>query len=124
MTVTDQIKIEKIVRFLQRNGFDHLPEDILVDGIIRTIKSDCYVVIEDNVGISAMAWFDVIGWDAHVKRAIVREDLRFKHLLKYMIVLAWKKFPFLKRIVFERLGKYPKRLPRIYDMKDFFKGGR
>lgn len=123
MTAQDKVNIDRIVGFLYRNGYDHLPESILRDGIIRTIESNCYVIVEDRLGIAAMSWFDIVGWDAHVKRAIVREDVRNKGLIKYMITLAWQKFPFLKRMTFERLKKYPKRLPKIYELSDFFKGG-
>ena len=123
MTANDLVNVDRIVGFLYRNGYDHLPENILRDGVIRTVESNCYVVVEDRFGIAAMSWFDIVGWDAHVKRAIVREDVRNKGLIKYMIVLAWQKFPFLKRMTFERLAKYPNRLPKIYELSRFFKGG-
>lgn len=122
ISVQDQINIDRIVSFLMRNGYDHLPEDILKDGVRKTIESNLFVVVEDRIGIAGITWFDIIGFDAHVKRVFIREDLRGSGLLKYLIVLGWKKFPFLKRITFERLTKYPDRLPRIYELKSFFKG--
>ena len=123
MTVQDRINIDRIVSFLYRHGYDHLPHDILHNGVVKTIKSGCFVIVEDKLGIAAMTWFDIIGWDAHVKNAIIREDLRHQHMLKYLVALAWHKFPHLKRVTFERLKKYPKRLPKIYELSSFFKGG-
>lgn len=114
---------ERVVEFVaEHSGFDR---ETLKKTIPTYAERNTYVVLADNKReIAAVCVWDNCGTTAKVGELVIRPDMRNPKVVKLVASLAWKKFPFLKDLEFDRERKYPDRKPRAYSFSRFIGGSK
>lgn len=85
----------------------------------KYFESGTFLAEYDGSGIKFLCLFSINGDTLEVDEVTVRPDIRSFKTIKYATILAIKKFPFINKISFERLRKYPERKVRTYDIYSF-----
>lgn len=110
-------EIQEIIDFVQKNykvPYENMED--LKKAIEGHIKYGTFVVLRDDKGIAAVCRWNIKSTVAHVIDLVIRKDLRGKGLIKYVVTLGWKKFPFLKWVIFEREQKRDNTESKYYPM--------
>jgi hypothetical protein len=115
--------IEEITDFIIKYS-SYIHRDKIKEFIQKHIEyNTCMYLTDKNGEIAAVVRWNVIdnGRVAHVLDLIIREDFRNNGMIKTLLIKGLMKFPTVRYLSWERLGKYPKRKPRIYSIWEILK---
>jgi hypothetical protein len=91
-----------IAKFYIDNGYDPSTIKSLTESIEGHLKYNTIIVKQDDLGIYAVARWNIHGTVAHILDVAVRKDKRGDYILQEMITEGINKFPYATHIMFRR----------------------
>jgi hypothetical protein len=92
---------------------------VLSSDLDEAIESGSYVAMFDDLGLTTILVFKVLGQKAYVNYAVIRPDMRGLGGVGLLTSLAHDKFPNLQYVAYHRLFKYPNRPVRFTHINRF-----
>lgn len=105
-------QVRAIVKFLKESGKTQGNEG-LVEAILKHDEYGTHEIIWKDKEIIAYCKYNVEGDTCVVFDAAVKENFRFKSLLKLMLINGLKKFPYITKLRYER------ELKKRKDLREF-----
>ena len=109
----------KLIDFIQENAPNYQDRDLIENSIKKHIRYGTYDFEIDNKGeyIFACSW-NVKGDTALITELIIAKKYKGIRTIKWIIARNWGKFPYVRKIEWDRELKYPERKRRQYLIKE------
>jgi hypothetical protein len=100
------------------------PTEDIEKQVANHLKYGTYSIAFSEGRLVGILRFNVNGLTAEGLDCVVHPDYSMKSVFKYLLLAAWKKFPYVRYVTFERLSKYPFREPRFYELQKLISKAR
>ena len=113
MAVQEYTEFDELIKFIK--SYIYYLDETRIDIIKKHIEYGTFDCEKDEKGFRyAVRWnISQSGTICDVLDMCVREDLRRRDLLRYVIAKNWTKFPYMKFLRFSRALKYKQKDPKI-----------
>jgi hypothetical protein len=114
-TLLQQFYADRVIDFIKHEDktmYDHMRLTLkqspvqIKQLILKHMEYNTIVVLWDKAEIIAVCVFNIEGDVADINYVVIRKDQQFRNLLKRMTVEGKLRYPYVKKLSFERFFKY------------------
>lgn len=114
-TALQQFYADRVIEFIKREDktmWDHFRITLkqspaqIKQLILKHMEYNTIVVLWDKSDIVAVCVFNISGDVADINYVLIRKDQQFRNLLKRMTIEGKLRYPYVKKLSFERFFKY------------------